>query len=237
MLVVDDQPLPRRLIQQALRDEPLALVQADNSGDLLSLVAMHRPVIILMDVGKPGKSGIEVVERLRETGARVPVLLLSACCDAACRVRGFDAGADDFVMKPFDARELAARVRALIRRTSPMDEAPKREGSKIQLGPTSIDLTLKRAEQAGANVTLTKTEFAILECLVQARGRPVARDLLLRAVWGYENEINTRTVQTHIWRLRKKLGDNGEMPGSLETCAGIGYALSPGAWRASTQAN
>ncbi len=237
VLVVDDQPLPRRLIQQALREEPFALIQADCSGALLSLVAVHRPAIILMDVGSPGSAAIEVIERLREAGSKVPVMLLSAQCDVECRVRGFDAGADDFVMKPFDARELVARVRALLRRASPVDDATKREARKLQLGPTSIDLTIKRAEQAGAKVTLTKTEFAILECLAQARGRPVARELLLRAVWGYESEMNTRTVETHIWRLRKKVGDKGELPGSLETCAGIGYALSPGAWQAPAEAN
>ena len=234
ILIVDDEPLPRMLMRQTLLSGGFLVIEATNGTQALDLVMTHRPALVVMDVGMPGLSGIQTVEQMRQDGLMMPVLMLTCYGDVEHRVQGLGAGADDYFVKPFDARELVARVRALLRRAQVQAAIlpPKREARVIQLGQAVIDLGAKRAEMNGALLALTKTEFAILECLASAQGRPVTREQLLRAVWGYDADTNTRTVETHVWRLRKKIGDTGDTAGTVQSRSGIGYSLSAEAFPA-----
>ncbi len=234
ILIVDDEPLPRLLVRQTLLGGEFAVMEATNGAEALLLSMAHQPALVLMDGSMPGLSGFETVEQMRRDSLTMPVLLLTCYSDVEHRVRGLDAGADDYLVKPFDARELIARVRALLRRAQVQAAIlpPKQEARVIQLGQAVIDLEAKRAEMNGALLALTKTEFAILECLASAQGRPVTREQLLRAVWGYGADSNTRTVETHVWRLRKKIGDTGDTAGTVQSRSGIGYSLSAEAFPA-----
>jgi DNA-binding response OmpR family regulator len=228
ILIVDDEPLLRLLVRQVLRGGAYEVIAACSGAEALPQAVEHRPALVLMDVGMPGRSGFETVERMRQDGMTMPVLMLSCYSEVEQLVRGLQAGADDYLVKPFDARELLARVQALLRRAGVQARMarPHREARIIRLGRAVIDLEAKRAELNGVVLPVTKTEFAILECLLSAQGRPVPREQLLRAVWGYEADTNTRTVETHVWRLRKKFGDTGDTPGKIQTRSGIGYVLS-----------
>jgi DNA-binding response OmpR family regulator len=158
---------------------------------------------------------------MREQDDQTPVLVLTGFNDLDRRVRGLGAGADDYLGKPFSNRELVARVGALLRRSQPGAGA-----KRLVLGETTVDLTARTAmNRSGGKVALTKKEFAILELLARSEGKPVGRDAILDAVWGYSGTAHTRTLDTHIWRLRRKLGDNGDDPRWIVGVPGVGYAL------------
>jgi DNA-binding response OmpR family regulator len=235
ILIVDDEPLPRQLLRQALLCERAEVVQLASGDEVLTQLSTNLPDLVIMDVRMPNRSGIDVVKSMRTQGLRTPVILLTCFGDVDELVAGLEAGADDCLVKPFDPRELVARVRSRLRRAElpPVVGKRGRTGGKtrlINIGRSRIDLEAKRAELDGAELFLTKTEFEILECLAQGRGQPVSRDQLLFAVWGYGSDTYTRTVQTHVWRLRKKLGDTGESPGTLQTRSGLGYSISSAAF-------
>ena len=216
------------MMRQVLLMGDFAVVEATNGVEAIGLIGSQQPLTVVMDVNMPGMSGFEAVAKLREGGSSVPVLIVTCYDQIEDRVRGLEVGADDYLVKPFDVREFLARVRALVRRA--MVRGPEkalRAVRVIELGQAIIDLGAKRASMAEVPVSLTKTEYAILECLVSAQGRPVSREQLLLAVWGYDADTKTRTVETHVWRLRKKIGDTGDTVGTIQNRSGIGYMLSP----------
>jgi DNA-binding response OmpR family regulator len=170
----------------------------------------------------PKLDGFETLARLRGRAFTPPILMLSTLHDVDRRVEALAAGADDYIGKPFDLRELMARVSALLRRhrvASPV----------LRFGSITVDLQSRTARRDGAPCAFTGTEYALLEFLAQTPGKPVPRTFLLEAIWGYPGPTATRTVETHIWRLRKKLGDCPLGKQWIRTAAGIGYALSPDA--------
>lgn len=220
LLVVDDALAMRLVLGQLLRAEGYEVSEATDGESALEIIAREPPALVVLDVNLPGISGFDVLARMRAERWSLPIILLTSYDDVEHRVRGLEAGADDYVGKGFDRRELVARVRALLRRAAPPEKA-----RVLRLGATIIDLAAKRAERDGVPLPLTRTEFAMLECLARAAGRPVPREELLGAVWGYDSGTNTRTVETHIWRLRKKIGEPGAESRWLVNRSGFGYVL------------
>lgn len=236
LLVVDDESCIRMVLMQSLKIAGFEVTVAANGLEALEMLPTLRPALVIVDVNMPGLNGFDTVERMRQMKHVQPVLMLTSYDGIDERVRGFSVGADDYLTKPFHQRELVARVRALLRRAvrpvvpveAPSTLAPAAvAGSRVlRFGELTVDLSAKQADRAGVPLALTRTEFSLLECLASQRGRAVSREHLLAAVWGYDAGSNTRTVETHIWRLRKKLGENGETPW-LRTLSGQGYLMEP----------
>ena len=220
VLVVEDEQDIAALIKHALERSGDAQVDVVGSGDTaLRAVADQAPDLVILDLSLPVLSGTEVCRlmRARPATANVPIIMLTARTSEADRVAGLDIGADDYVTKPFSLRELAARVRAVLRR--------KRNGadaaSVVYEGPhLRADFDAVAVAVDGRSVRLTRREFELLRFLVQNRNRVVSRDRLLERVWGYDRFIETRSVDVHVGRLRAKLGMAGPQ---IETVVGLGY--------------
>ena len=181
----------------------------------------QQPDLFILDVNLPDLSGTELCDELRRLHVSAPIMMVTGLHQIEDRVRGLEAGADDYLTKPFDARELIARVTALLRRHQRTREHPH----VLICGEVRIDFGQGAATRDGTPIHLTKTEFALLELLATEHGRVVSRKTILDTVWGYARTPDTRTVDTHVWRLRKKIGDSGENPRWLKLVAGQGYRL------------
>lgn len=221
ILIVDDDEALRHVFSALLRHSGYRVLEAADGVEALELWHREAPALVLLDVDMPRLNGWQTLEKIRLRGGRQPVLMLTGLTSIDHRVKGLGAGADDYVGKPCDARELIARVQALLRRT----EAAAAPATVLRLGDNVIDLAARTATAAGGPLALTRTEFALLELLARHPGRPVSRETILDAVWGYTNRPNTRTVETHVWRLRGKLGDRGDEPRWILTVPGAGYRL------------
>lgn len=214
VLVVDDDPEVRDLLVRALERDGHIVASAIDLVRARSELALSAPEVVVLDVGLPDGTGIELCRELRSEGRSVPILLLTARSEVAQRVDGLDAGADDFLGKPFAVAELRARVRALGRRRTSL--APTR----IERAGTSLDLGARRAARKGREVALTPREWAILDALAAREGRVVPRSVLLEEVWGEASESASSSLEVLIARIRRKLGD-----GLVRTVRGEGYAL------------
>lgn len=223
ILVVDDDEIVRLVTVQTLAAAGYEVNDVGSGAEALAEVENWSPALIVLDVSMPGMDGYAVVEALRVRGYGRPVLMLTAHDTSEHIVRGLSAGADDYVTKPVDLRVLVARVHALLRRGPTLPAG----AGKLYFGETVVDLDLKQALCAGERVPLTRTEFALLALLARNGARPATRGEILEGVWGYAADANTRTVETHLWRLRKKLGDEGDEPRWLLTRHGLGYVLAP----------
>jgi DNA-binding response OmpR family regulator len=222
VLVVDDDPGIRTSLRLALEDEHYTVFEAGTGEHALDLVRDEPPDVVLLDLMLPGMDGFECCRQIRET-SEVPVIVVSARSDVADVVDGLEAGADDYVTKPFAVRELFARLRALRRRT---DDAAtgtvrKRIGD-LEISPSEGTTTLN-----GDPVHLTKTEFRLLCALAEFPGRVFGREELLRDVWDYDFFGDTRIVDVHIGRLRRKLEHDAGNPRYVVTVRGLGYKLQP----------
>lgn len=224
ILVVDDESAMRASICRCLQAEGYRVLEAHDGAQGLEMISKEKPALIVLDVMMPNLTGIEVATEIRRLGLVTPVLMLTTRSEVPQRVEGLSAGADDYLAKPFDRRELLARVQALLRRQN--FEQTAKAISVLRFGEVVVDLDKHTAQRGEMPLPLTKTEFALLELLAKNRGRAVSRDLILDAVWGYTYFPSTRTVDTHIWRLRKKIGDNGDEPRWLKKAQGEGYVLS-----------
>jgi two-component system phosphate regulon response regulator PhoB len=232
VLVVDDEPDLRDLVEFNLRQSGYKTRVADGGGAALAACAAERPDVLILDLNLPDVSGIEVCRSLRAgaTTKDLPILMLTARGGEVDRVVGFEVGADDYVTKPFSVRELVLRVDALRRRlgrsraqpssSSASGSAPTTE--RLRAGRIELDVEDFVAFVDGSEVQLTLLEFRLLRFLVEGRGRVRSRDALLTEVWGYSTDVETRTVDTHIKRLRDKLGPAGD---AIETVRGVGYRL------------
>ena len=219
VLVVEDEQDIAALIKHALERSGDAQVDVVGSGDTaLRAVADHAPDLVILDVNLPVMSGTEVcrVMRTRPESAHTPIIMLTARTSEADRVAGLDLGADDYVTKPFSLRELAARVRAVLRRKNGQTTtAAHYEGKHLRADFDAVAISVDREP-----VRLTRREFELLKFLVENRNRVLSRDRLLERVWGYERFIETRSVDVHVGRLRAKLGSAGSQ---IETVVGLGY--------------
>ncbi|HZP27871.1 MAG TPA: response regulator transcription factor [Acidimicrobiia bacterium] len=217
LVVEDDAPL-RRALRTSLRARDLEVHESTNGEDALVLAADRRPDLVLLDLGLPGIDGIETLGRLRAF-SDVPVIVLTARDRAADKVAALDAGADDYVTKPFDADELLARVRAALRRSPQTGSGP----SVVQCDGLEIDLVQRRVRLDGTPVHLTRTELALLEVLVRNPGKLLAHDYLLRQVWGQGYGGQSNYLRVYVRQLRRKLGDDATNPRLILTEPGIGY--------------
>jgi two-component system, OmpR family, phosphate regulon response regulator PhoB len=220
ILVVEDEPDLADLVALNLRREGHEVVVAHDGSTALAEIQRSQPDLLVLDVMLPDMSGLEVCRRLRRNAQtiRLPVIMLTARNDEVDRVVGFEVGADDYVPKPFSPRELVLRVDAILRRTI----APQEVGGPqvIALGDLVIDVPAHRVEVQGQEILLTALEFRLLLDLASRAGRVQSRDALLERVWGYSPNVETRTVDTHVKRLREKLGPGAER---IETVRGVGY--------------
>jgi two-component system, OmpR family, phosphate regulon response regulator PhoB len=221
VLVVDDEQDIVDLLEYNLRQLGFRVLTAGNGKAAVDVAARARPQLILLDLMLPDLSGTEVLKLLRsgESTRAIPIILLTARQEEIDRLLGFELGADDYVTKPFSVRELMLRVKAILKRGSGPLPA---ESHVFRAGPIEVDVAQHRVRISGRPVDLTITEFKLLSDLVQARGRVRSRDVLLSEVWGYDAEVMSRTVDTHIRRLREKLD---EAAGWLITVRGVGYRI------------
>lgn len=220
VLVVDDEVQIRRLLRFTLENAGYRVGEAENGQQALSEAAASAPDGIILDLGLPDLDGILVVSRLREW-TKIPVLVLTVRQGEDDKIGALDAGADDYLTKPFSSRELLARLRAILRRTQPAPESPL-----VKFGEIEIDLTARLVRRAGAEVRLTTKEYALLRILVQHRGRVLTHRQILREVWGPQAEESTHYLRVQMTHLRKKLEPEPERPRYFRTEAGIGYRLS-----------
>jgi DNA-binding response OmpR family regulator len=223
ILVVEDERDLSNLVRRHLEDEGHRVVQAFDGAAAVRAVERERPDLVILDWMLPGLDGLEVARRVRKLSI-VPILMLTARSEEIDRVLGLEVGADDYLTKPFGVRELLARVRAMLRRVELFREAQSAEAPPVlTAGPLVVDLAQHVATVDGAPVDLTPKEFDLLALLVRNPGRAFSRDYLIERVWGYDAGGFDRTVDTHVLRLRKKLGAAGER---IETVWGVGYRLA-----------
>jgi two-component system response regulator PrrA len=220
VLVVDDDEAIRIALERALRLEGFAVEVAEGGRRALELVEERRPGVMVLDVVMPDLSGVAVVSRLRQRGIEIPICILSARDEVQDRIAGLEAGADDYVVKPFDLEELVARLRALLRRV------PSAESSLIRLGDLIVDPAQRTVHRAGRDIELTRREFELLEELARHRGMVLSRQQLLERVWGYDFEVDGNVVDVFVGYLRRKLEARGE-PRMIHTVRGVGFVLKP----------
>ena len=224
LLVVDDETDVVDLVRYKLNGAGFDVLTADNGLDALRLARERRPDLIVLDLMLPEMTGEEVCRQLKKEPdtAAIPILMLTAKGQAGDRIAGLEIGADDYISKPFSPRELVLRVEAVLRRV----RGAEKRGDQVTIGEFVIDRGNFEITMDGQKLDLTTTEFKLLTLLLERRGRTQSRETLLFDVWGYTNAIDTRTVDTHIRRLREKLGPNSAR---IETLRGEGYRFTTAA--------
>ena len=229
ILVVDDDAKIVSLVRTYLERDGLTVITAKDGREALLAIRQHQPVLVVLDLMLPELDGLALLRIVREDSA-LPVLMLSARGSAADRVYGINEGADDYLAKPFSPAELVARVRSILRRTSPANRAASADNHKLVLLDLAIDLDRHEVRRAGQPVPVTAAEFRLLTALLEAEGRVLSRDLLLDALYGASSgDALDRTIDVHIGRLREKLRDDPEQPRYIATVRGAGYrAVNPG---------
>ena len=221
ILIIEDEAPMRTGLADVLEGEGYRTMTADDGEAGLQRALEEKPDLILLDIMMPKLDGFEVCAELRRLGNVMPVLMLTAKGQVEDRVTGLDAGADDYLVKPFSTEELLARVRALLRRSKRQGQSP----TKLTLGDVDIDLARQTAVRGRKPVHLTAKELAMLRLMAETPGEPVSRERFLDVVWGYAAFPTTRTVDNHIASLRGKIEKNPESPRWLKTVHGVGYKL------------
>jgi two-component system OmpR family response regulator len=221
LLVVEDDARLSRLLKRLLSQDRHVVETALTAKEGLEVATSNLELdAIVLDVGLPDRSGFDVARTLRRKGSQVPILMLTARDSVSDRVEGLDAGADDYLVKPFAYEELLARLRALGRRP------PTRKSPVLKAGPIELDETTRRVAVSGKPVDLSQREFSILECLLRRPGQVLSRDQLLDYAWPYGVALTPNTVEAYIHLLREKLGADGAL--HVETVRGVGYRLREG---------
>ncbi len=217
ILIVDDEIQIRRLLRLTLEGAGYRLREAETAAQALQEIAYRRPDAVVLDVGLPDLSGVEALRRIREW-SQVPVLILSVLGQEDQKIAALDAGADDYLTKPFGGGELLARLRVLLRRS------PAEDGiTVVSFGKTEVDLAQRRVTKAGRTVELTPKEYAFLRLLVLHRGKVLTHRQLLREIWGPKAEAQTHYLRVYMDRLRHKLENDPQQPSFLKTVLGVGY--------------
>jgi two-component system response regulator MprA len=221
ILVVDDERAVRESLRRALELEGYEIELAGDGDEALSTLGRDEPQpdAVILDVLMPGLDGLEVCRRIRATGNRVPVLMLTARDEVENRVAGLDAGADDYVTKPFALEELLARVRALLRRATDTDGA-----EVLSFANVTLDLGTREVRRGGRLIELTRTEFALLELFLRNPRQVLTRSIIFERVWGYDFGFASNSLDVYIGYLRRKTEAGGE-PRLIHTVRGVGYAL------------
>jgi two-component system, OmpR family, response regulator len=220
LLVIEDDERLGRVLKRLLEEDRHVVDLAVDGETGLDLAVADGIDAVVLDIGLPDISGLEVARRLRKRGTETAILMLTARDTVTDRVTGLDAGADDYLVKPFAYEELSARLRALARRAEP---GPRRAEPRIEVGPISLDEAGRRVTVNGKLVDLSPREFSLLECFLRHPGQTLTRDQLLDQAWPYSVAVTPNAVDAYVHYLRTKLGDAG---GRVETVRGVGYRLS-----------
>ena len=220
VLIIDDEVQIRRLLRVALEAENYQVREAENGQQGLVAIANHKPSIVLLDLGLPDMDGLELLKRLREW-SETPVIVLTVRDDENEKVTALDAGADDYVTKPFGTPELLARLRATQRKTRPEEEV-----SVFKLGDLIVDLTARVVTRAGREIKLTATEYALLRLFVRHPGRVLTHRYILREVWGPEYGDEADYLRVYVRQLRRKIEPEASQPRYIITEPGVGYVFN-----------
>jgi DNA-binding response OmpR family regulator len=219
VLVVDDEPMVRDVVSRYLERDGHRVVTAEDGEAARGLIEREAPSLVLLDVMLPGRTdGLELCRWIRST-SDLPVILVTARVEETDRIVGLELGADDYVTKPFSPRELATRVKTVLRRSRP-DGAPR---TRVSAGPLELDAAKREARRDGELLSLTAKEFDLLWFLASNPNRVFSRDQMMHRVWGYSAALDTGTVTVHVRRLREKLEEDASKPQLLETVWGVGY--------------
>jgi two-component system, OmpR family, response regulator RegX3 len=222
ILLVEDEESITVPLSDALRREGFEPQIAGTAAEALELAQSTKPDLVLLDVMLPDGSGFDVCRELRAR-SRIPIIMLTARGDEADRVAGLEAGADDYVVKPFSAREVAARIRAVLRRSSP---APEATGGPLRVGDVTLDPAGHKAAVDGRALDLSRKEFDVLRLLMENAGTVVKRERLLEEVWDTNWFGSTKTLDVHVSALRRKLGDDAAVPRYIHTVRGVGFRFA-----------
>ncbi len=217
VLVAEDEQRIASLLAAGLRERGFEVQKVSRGDDALALASRDFFDAVVLDVMMPGADGFEVVQHLRKRGVGSLILMLTARSDVPDRINGLEAGADDYMTKPFSVDEVAARLRAMARRNQ------GQAAHVCQMGPVSINLLARDAQVAGQRVDLTTREFGLLECLMRTPGKVFSRSQLTQAVWHYNFDPGTNIVDVYVKRLREKLGTAGNL---IQTIRGVGYMMA-----------
>jgi DNA-binding response OmpR family regulator len=221
VLVVDDEPIVREVVVRYLEREGHRTLEAGDGDAARGMIERADPDLVVLDVMLPGADGLELCRWIRGR-SELPVIMLTARGEEADRIVGLELGADDYVTKPFSPRELAARVRTVLRRSAPSPPA----ATTLAFGDIELERETREARKSGAPIRLTVKEFDLLWFLASHPRRVFSRDQLMASVWGYTAALDTGTVTVHVRRLREKIEDDPSQPRYLETVWGIGYRLA-----------
>jgi DNA-binding response OmpR family regulator len=222
VLVVDDEPIVREVVVRYLEREGFDTLEAADGDGARTLLEREAPDLVVLDVMLPGTDGLALCRWIRSR-SELPVIMLTARGEEADRIVGLELGADDYVTKPFSPRELAARVRSVLRRT----RTGTVTGERIAFGDVELDAGTREVRKGGADVRLTAKEFDLLWFLASHPRRVFGRDQLMSRVWGYEAAVDTGTVTVHVRRLREKIEVDPSSPRHLQTVWGVGYRVVP----------
>ncbi|WP_329197000.1 MULTISPECIES: response regulator transcription factor [unclassified Streptomyces] len=229
VLVVDDEPAVREALRRSLAFEGYAAQTAVDGLDALDKAASYAPDLIVLDIQMPRMDGLTAARRLRASGSTTPILMLTARDTVGDRVTGLDAGADDYLVKPFELDELFARVRALLRRSAYAAPAPggAQPEHGLAFGDLRMDLATREVTRAGRPVELTRTEFTLLEMFLSHPRQVLTREQILKTVWGFDFEPSSNSLDVYVMYLRRKTEAGGE-PRLVHTVRGVGYVLRAG---------
>jgi DNA-binding response OmpR family regulator len=223
ILIVEDERAVARGLEYGLSKEGFSVLLAESGQQALDLVRRADPHLVLLDLRLPDISGFDVCRQLRAEGRRMPILMLTARDEEVDKILGLELGADDYVVKPYSLRELISRIRALLRRAYG-ELAVAAKGERLLFGDVEVDLEHLLVHRQGRLVELTPTEFRLLRYLVTHPNRPMSREALIEAVWGYDSSVGSlRTVDVHIRHLREKLEEDPAKPRWLITVREVGY--------------
>jgi two-component system alkaline phosphatase synthesis response regulator PhoP len=226
ILIIDDEAVIRKAIRMACEKEGYEVVEADNGSEGLRQVELARPDLVLLDLMLPDISGFDVCRELRKQGQRLPVIILSAKTEEIDIVVGLEIGADDYITKPFRARELLARIAAHLRRVRDDDRS---SNGRLDFKDLAINLNERRVFRGDREVELTHTEFDLLAFLASNAGKVLSREKILNHVWGYEYPIETRVIDVHVRNLRRKIEEDPSHPYFILAVPGIGYRFTSSA--------
>jgi two-component system response regulator MprA len=220
-LIVDDERSVRDALSRALRSEGYQVQVAASGGDALGLLAEQSPDVIVLDVGMAGLDGLETCRLIRAKGDDVPILMLTARSGVSDRVSGLDAGADDYLVKPFALEELLARLRAMLRRQTPSQTSVS---NAVTFGDVSLDPVTREVIVGGELIKMTRLEFALLELFLRHPRQVLTREVIFDRVWGYDFGANSNSLEVYVGYLRRKT-ESGDRPRLIHTVRGVGYVL------------